>query len=171
LETGVSETPIDASPQRMLLTARSEYLEGFSRLLGLVRRELRIFDPDLSELSMNLPQRVEALVRLLRGSRTHRIYIAIHHTEHLTTRCPRLMTLLGSYPAGMFIRQTRGDAAKAQDCFVLADNEHLVRRPVATQPRGVLVLNDAKECQPIHDRFGEIWEASMPGVSANTTGL
>jgi len=167
----MSEAPIEASPQRTLLTARSEYLEGFSRLLGLARRELRIFDPDLSELGMNLPQRVEALARILRESRAHRIYIAIHHTEHLTTRCPRLMTLLGSYSAGMFIRETRGDAAKAQDCFTLADNDHLVRRPVAAQPRGVLVLNDARECQPIHDRFGEIWEASVPGVSANTTGL
>jgi hypothetical protein len=167
----MGETPLEASPQRTLLTARSEYLEGFGRLLGTVRRELLIFDPDLSELGMNLPQRVEALARLLRQSRTHRIFIAIHHTEHLTTRCPRLMTLLGSHTTGMFIRQTKGDAAKAQDCFVLADNDHLVRRPVATQPRGVLVLNDAKECQPIHDRFGEIWEASVPGVSANTTGL
>jgi len=167
----MSEAPGDASPQRTLLTARSEYLEGFSRLLGLVRRELRIFDPDLSELGMNRSQRVEALARLLRESRTHRIYIAIHHTEHLTTRCPRLMTLLGSYSAGMFVYQTRGDAAKVQDCFVLADNEHLVRRPVTNQPRGVLVLNDATACQPIHERFGEIWEASEPGVSANTTGL
>jgi hypothetical protein len=167
----MSEAPIEASPQRTLLTARSEYLEGVSRLLALARRELRIFDPDLSDLGMNLPQRVAALARLLRENRAHCIYIAIHHTEHLTTRCPRLMTLLGSYSAGMYIRETRGDAAKAQDCFVLVDNDHLVRRPVATQPRGVLVLNDAKECQPIHDRFVEIWEASVAGVSANTTGL
>ncbi|MGB7540481.1 MAG: hypothetical protein WBM28_00495 [Burkholderiales bacterium] len=167
----MSGAPIEASPQRTLLTAKSEYLDGFNRLLGLVRRELRIFDPDLSGLGMNLPPRIEALARFLRESRAHCIYIAIHDTEHVTKHCPRLLTLLGSYSAGMFIHQTLGDAAKVQDCFVLADNDHLVRRPVRAQARGVLVLNDPDECQPMHQRFGEIWEASVPGVSANTTGL
>ena len=71
----------------------------------------------------------------------------------------------------MFIYRTQGDAAKVQDCFALADGEHLVRRPVTTQPRGVLVLNDPKECQPMRERFDEIWESSEPAVSAATTGL
>ena len=39
------------------------------------------------------------------------------------------------------------------------------------QPRGVLVINDPKECQPMRERFDEIWESSVPAVSANTTGL
>jgi hypothetical protein len=64
-----------------------------------------------------------------------------------------------------------GDAAKVQDCFVLADGEHLVRRPVTAQSRGVLVIGDPKECQPMRERFDEIWESSEPAVSANTTGL
>jgi hypothetical protein len=58
-----------------------------------------------------------------------------------------------------------------QDCFVLADGEHLVRRPVTAQPRGVLVIGDPKECQPMRERFDQIWESSIPSVSANTTGL
>ncbi len=82
-----------------------------------------------------------------------------------------MIALLGSYTSAILIFQTHGDAAKVQDCFVLADGDHLVRRPVRTQPRGVLVLNDPKECQPMRERFDEIWESSLPGVSAITTGL
>ena len=78
---------------------------------------------------------------------------------------------MGSYTAGIRILRTQGDAAKVQDCFVLADDNHLVRRPVTTQPRGVLVINDPKECQPMRERFDEIWESCVPGVSVNTTGL
>ena len=91
--------------------------------------------------------------------------------EHVTKRCPRLITLMGSYTSALLIFQTRGEAAKVQDCFVLADGDHLVRRPVRTQARGVLVTNDPKECQPMRERFDEIWESSLPGVSAITTGL
>jgi len=167
----MNETPVDDAPERILLAAKNDYLEGFERLLGLARRELRIFDPDLSELDVNSTRRIETLTRFLRGSRTHRIYIALHDVEHVVKRCPRLITLLGSYTAGIFILQTQGEAAKVQDCFVLADGDHLLRRPVTTQPRGVLVINDPKECQPMRERFDEIWESSVPAVSANTTGL
>jgi hypothetical protein len=78
---------------------------------------------------------------------------------------------MGSYTTGIRIFRTQGDAAKVQDCFVLADGDHLVRRPVTTQPRGVLVINDPKDCQPMRERFDEIWESSVPEVSVNTTGL
>ena len=167
----MSDSPADAVPERILLQTRSEYPQAFERFLGLARRELRIFDPDLSELEMNSASRVQTLTRFLRGSRTHRIYIALHDVGHVTKHCPRLVALLGSYTSAILIFQTHGDAAKVQDCFALADGDHLVRRPVRTQPRGVLVLNDPKECQPMRERFDEIWESSVPAVSANTTGL
>jgi hypothetical protein len=167
----MDETPVDATPQRIVLGRRSEYLDGFGKLLQLARRELRIFDQDLSELEMNSLSRVEMLARFLRESRNRRLYIALHDVEHVAKRCPRLIKLLGSHSAAMFIYKTEGDAAKVQDCFVLADGEHLVRRPVRTQARGVLVLNDPKEGQPMRERFDAIWESSELGVSANTTGL
>jgi len=167
----MNESPEAPGPERMLLAARTDYVDGFERLLDLAARELRIFDPDLSELRMNDLARIETLARFLRGSRTRRIYIALHDIEHVTRRCPRLITLLASYTGSMSIYQTHGEAAKVQDCFVLADDRHLVRRPVTSQPRGVLVLNDPKECQPMRERFDEIWESSLPGVSASTTGL
>ncbi len=167
----MNETAAGAAPERTLLTARSEYVEGFNRLLGLVHRELRIFDPDLSELGVNSPQCIGMLSRFLRENRNHRVYVALHDTGHVTTRCPRLIALLGSHTEGLSIFRTQGDATRVQDCFVLADNDHLVRRPVRTQARGVLILNDPADCQPMRERFDEIWELSIPAVSANIAGL
>jgi hypothetical protein len=161
----------DAAPERTLLATRREYLEGLERLLGLASRELRIFDPDLSELGLNAEPKIARLRDFLHASRTHELYIALHETDFVTRRCPRLLTLLGSFPRQMFVHQTEGEARKAQDCFVVADDRHLVRRPVALQPRGVLVLDDPKDCGSIRDRFQEIWESSAPTVSPSVTGL
>jgi hypothetical protein len=161
----------DGAPERSLLQTKSDYERGFGRVLVLLRRELRIFDPDLSELQLNSAERVEVLSRFLRGGPNRRVFIALHDVDFVSKRCPRLIALLGVYASSIFIHQTVGDAAKVQDCFVLADGDHLVRRPVTVQPRGVLVLNDPKECQPMRERFDEIWESSEPAVSANTTGL
>ena len=161
----------EPAPQRALLATRREYLEGVERLVALVRRELRIFDPDLAELDLNAASRVARLRQFLQASRTHRLFIAVHDTDLLTRRSPRVLALLGSYPRQMFVHQTEGEALKAQDCFVVADDRHLVRRPVAAQSRGVLILDDPKDCGSIRDRFEEIWESSAPTVSPSATGL
>jgi hypothetical protein len=165
------EPPVEPAPERTLLQARSDYPRGFARLLGLVRRELRVFDPDLADLEVNSADRVEALARFLRGGVNRRVFVALHDVDYVNKYCPRLIALLGIYSSSISIYRTIGDAAKVQDCFVLADGDHLVRRPVTAQPRGVLVINDPKECQPMRERFDQIWESSLPAVSANTTGL
>ena len=167
----MAEAPAEAAPERTLLQTKGDYERGFGRVLGLARRELRIFDPDLSELQMNSAERVETLARFLRSGPNRRVFIALHDFDYVTRRCPRFMALLGIYASGIVVYRTLGDAAKVQDCFALADGDHLVRRPVTSQPRGILVINDPKECQPMRERFDEIWESSEPGVSANTTGL
>jgi hypothetical protein len=167
----MTEIPSGAAPERTLLQTRSDYQLGFGRVLGLARRELRIFDPDLSELEMNSAPRVETLSRFLRGGANRRVFIALHDVDYVSKRCPRFVALLGIYASSVLVYRTTGDAAKVQDCFVLADADHLVRRPVTAQARGVLVIGDPKECQPMRERFDEIWESSEPAVSANTTGL
>jgi hypothetical protein len=160
-----------AEPERLLLSTRREYLEALQRLIVLAQRELRIFDADFSDLKIESP-RTHALLRefLLRG-RDNRLYIAVHDTYYLRNYCPRLLHLLSRFSDRMFIHQTEGDAARAQDGFVLADKLHLVRRPVRAQPRAALRLNDESEGQGIYLRFSEIWDSSVPAVAATTSGL
>ncbi|MBS1219603.1 MAG: hypothetical protein H6R21_2736 [Proteobacteria bacterium] len=167
----MSEIDTPSQPKRTLITTRREYLDAVEMLFGRVRRELRIFDPDLSELSFNAQNRIDALRRFLSAGRMHRLVIALHDVEHVSTRCPRLIELLRIFPSALLIYRTEGEAARAQDRFVLVDEEHFVRRPVATQARGVVVLDDPHEAQGMRLRFDEIWESSTPGVAATTSGL
>lgn len=161
----------DLAPQRTLLATRREYLDGAERLLGLMRHELRVFDPDLADLGLNGAARIAQLRGFLHANPTRRLYVAVHDTGFVIRQCPRLLALLGSFPRQMFVHQTLGEALKAQDCFVIADDRHLVRRPVAAQPRGVLVLHDPVDVGSIRDRFQEIWDSSTPTVSPTVTGL
>ena len=170
-ESGMVEIESPPEPRRTLITSRGEYLEAVERLFAMVRSELRIFDPDLSELDFNGENRIAALRRILSGGRMHRVYIALHDVEHVKTRCPRLIELLLLFPSGLLIYRTEGEAARAQDRFVLADENHVVRRPVASQARGAVLLDDVNEGHGMRLRFDEIWENSIPAVSAVTTGL
>ena len=158
-------------PENFILTTRREYRDGVERLVRLVQFELRIFDPDLADLDMNTPQKCELLRAFLLRERDNRLYIAVHNTDHIRKYCPRVMNLLRQFSDRIFINQTQDDAAGLQDCFVLADKLHIVRRLVRAQPRGSLKLNDDREGQGMYTRFCEIWESSFPAVAATTVGL
>ena len=162
---------VQPQPERLALFTRMEYREALERLAALAQRELRIFDPDFSDLDINSQQKCDLLRAFLVRGRNNRLYIAVHDTDYIRNYCPRLINLLRQHSDRVFIHQTQGDAARVQDCLVLADKLHFVRRPVCAQPRATLTLNDDKESQGIFLRFSEIWESSVPAVSATTSGL
>jgi len=158
-------------PERRSIGARSEYLAAFDALVAGLRHELRVFDPDCVQLELNAPARADALRRFLLANRDNRLLVVVHDADHIRKRSPRFMRLLAEFSASITIHQSEGEAARAQDCFVLADMEHFVRRPVASAWRGVYAINDHHESRLIRERYDEIWQSSFPAVSATSLGL
>ena len=154
---------------------RFDTSQGFQaavdRLMEQPGRELRLFDPDGAALRLNDPQRIELLERFLIASRTRRLYLVVHSTDHLTRQCPRLLALLRRFSHAMQINQTHEEIREVQDAFLLLDAMHYVRRPLASLFRGAMGLGDENEGQALRGRFGEIWAASYPAVSSTTIGL
>ncbi|MCU0803702.1 MAG: hypothetical protein MUF79_01230 [Burkholderiales bacterium] len=156
---------------RVLIGTRREYRDAFDALLGLARRELRIFDPDLVQLGLDDPGRIARLEGFLRATRGNRLFVAVHEPGHLERHSPRLAQLVAAFSTDFAVHRTTGEAARAQDCFVLADAAHVVRRAVAAHPRGVFVRDDPHESALMRERFDQIWESSEPTSPPTTLGL
>jgi hypothetical protein len=149
----------------------AEFHGALDRLLAAPGRELRIFDPDLQALRLDTAQRVEQLRLFLAASRTRRIYIAVHDPGHLTKYCPRMMALLARFAHAIQVNCTHEEIRNLQDSFLVLDQSHYLRRPVAQLVRGALGLHDETEALVMRARFTEIWSASFPGVAGTTLGL
>jgi hypothetical protein len=158
-------------PQYRRFDTEAAWHEAIDRLLELAGRELRIFDPDLTSLRLNSPQRVAQFEAFLQASRTRRLFIAAHDTEHLTRRCPRMMGLLARYAHAIQINRTHEEIKNIQDSFLVLDARHYVRRPAVPFFRGAAGFDDEPEGLAMRSRFLEIWAASHPGVSSTTVGL
>jgi len=149
----------------------ADFQKAVDLLLEQAGRELRIFDPDLASLRLNSPARIAQLDRFLRASRTRRIQIAVHRTEHVMRSCPRMLELLKLFSHAIQINRTHEEIAGLQDAFMVLDTQHYLRRPVAEFYRGAIGLNDEAEALAMRARFMEIWSASYPGVASTTVGL
>ena len=158
-------------PDYQRFSGEAEFQLAVDRLLEQSGRELRIFEPDGAALRLNSPARVTQLENFLRASRTRRIQLVVHHTEHLTRQCPRLLNLLKLFNHAMQINRTHEEIQSLQDAFMVLDDAHYLRRPVAEHYRGAIGLHDENEALGMRSRFLEIWSASYPGISSTTVGL
>jgi hypothetical protein len=149
----------------------ADFQAAVDRLLEQPGRELRVFDPDLAALRMNDPGRIERFERFLLASRTRRLYFVVHNTDHLTRRCPRMMSLVARFSHAIQVNRTHEEIRELQDSFMVLDSVHYVRRPVAQFFRGAIGLGDETEGMAMRGRFMEIWAASYPAVSGTTVGL
>ena len=159
------------TPEYERFDSEAAWHQAIDRLIAHEGRELRIFDPDLTSLRLNTPERIGLLEAFLQASRTRRLFLASHDTEHLTRRCPRMMGLLARYAHAIQVNRTHEEIREIQDSFLVLDSSHYVRRPVAAYFRGALGLHDESEALAMRSRFLEIWSASYPGVSSTTVGL
>jgi len=167
----MSDPTEPVTPDYQRFDTEADFQTAVDRLLEQSGRELRVFDPDLEGLRFNSPARIERIERFLLASRTRRLYIVVHDPEYLTRRCPRGMRLLARFSHVIQVNRTTEEIREVQDAFLVLDAEHYVRRPVARFFRGAIGIHDETEALAMRSRFGEIWSASLPSVSATTLGL
>jgi hypothetical protein len=160
-----------AKPEYQPFSGDGEFQAAVDKLLVQQGRELRIFEPDGKALKLNSPERLALLEAFLRGSRTRRIQLAVHDTDHIVRHCPRMMNFLRLFTHVVQINRTHEEIHNLQDAFMVLDAQHYVRRPMAGRMRGAIGLQDENEAQAMRSRFLEIWTASYPGVSSTTAGL
>ena len=160
-----------APPQYERFEDEESFQRAVDRLLEQSGRELRIFDPDLSGLRLNMPDRIARMQRFLAASRTRRMYIAIHDPDYVMKYCPRMRDLLTRYAHAIQVQQTDEEIRELQDAFLVLDAKHYVRRPAARYWRGAIGIGDESEALSMRARFFEIWAASCPAVSPTTLGL
>jgi hypothetical protein len=147
-----------------------EYQQALDEVLTYARHQVRVFDYDLHEGGWNSPARFERLSQFLLG-RECKLHVVLHSTDFVARYCPRLLALLRQYTDKVAIHQTTTEARGASDPLLIVDDAFYVHRFHYEQPRAELALHAVAHAGVLIRRFDEIWQASMPAVTATVLGL
>ena len=153
------------------ISGTAESLAAIEEVIGVAEHTIKVFDISLSNRGFNSPARAEKLREFLVAARTHRLLIALHDTDLLERENARLLALLRQFPMSIEIHRTVGEATKARDPFVIADDHSVWHQLNYEQPRAIVATHSPADAAPIVQRWDEIWELSEPAVSATTAGL
>ena len=147
-----------------------EYEAVIDGLIPRTLRAIRVFDNVLTR-AWNSSARHEALRQFLLANRTNRLLIVVHDVAPIERECPRMVELIQQFGTAVRIHQTLTPAKGVYDPFVLFDANHYVHRFHYRHLRAAQGINDVAGTQLLLNRFDEIWEASVLGVTAGTSGL
>lgn len=147
-----------------------EFEALFDDMIAQTQSVIRVFDKALSR-EYNSPRRYEALRQFLLASRSNRLMIVLHETDPIERQCPRVIDLARQFSSAVKIHQTLRPARHVYDPFVIFDATHYLHRFHYDHLRAAQGMNDIIGTQQLLDRFTEIWEASAPAISSDTTGL
>jgi len=161
----------DSAIEHTRLDGITDYIAGLDTLCKLAQHDLYLFDKDFDGSGYNTEARYTTLRNFLLASPAHRLFVLAHDTAYLSTRCPRMMTLLHQFGTAMFIYQTPKNLQYISEPFSVADDAHYVRRFHFDDPRGILARNDPEKARALKSHFLEMWATSHPSVSTTRLRL
>jgi hypothetical protein len=147
-----------------------EYEDLTDALIGVTQRTLRVFDRSLSR-RYNTPGRAALLSAFLHGGRANELLVVVHDASGIARDCARLVQLHQTFGSAIKIRQTLKNVRHVYDPCVISDASHYLHRFHYDHMRAALGMNDPDEAGILLDRFGQLWEASVPVAVGGSTGL
>jgi len=149
----------------------SEFRAAFDALLAGTKRQLRVYDHDLSLLDIDDAPRLAALRALCVAGGGRRIELLLDDISRVARDHPRLMLLLRDFGHVLEIRQADPDAPRPDEAFVLADRHGVLLRADKSAVHGTLHPDDPGSATALHQNFEGMWQRAPASVSATTLGL
>ncbi len=155
-----------------LLTTWSEYDSAVQKILDLCACTLLVFDRDLAPLSLDRPERLAALVRLLTSvDHNKRLTIVVQRSDFVRQYSPQLMNLLRVYSPTLIIIHAPPHLDSLRDSLLIADGRHALVRFDRDQARARLTVDDFAQCAAHVQRFEAILAEGGDQLSSTTLGL
>jgi hypothetical protein len=163
-------TAADPPPQPArayrLITSFADSRVAIDEVIDAARTTLSIFDTNLERMGFGNPGRIARVRAFLLAGRAHRLRIVLHDTSHVERHEARLLALLRELPASIAIHRTLGEACRATDPLVLADDHSVWHQFHHDQPRASVALHASDDAKLLVERFDALWELSEQAVSS-----
>ncbi len=154
-----------------IITGEQLYHAAITLILQNAKRELLIFDQDLSHGGFSSLEKFNLLQHFLSDNIASELTIILQDAAFFQNKCPRLLKLLEVYGHKMRVHVTNASVKQVKDCFILADGKHYIRRIHIDQPRFRFALDDRQNTEALHNRFVELSEAIADAVTMRPLGL
>jgi hypothetical protein len=161
----------DPSPQRVLVTSRSDVVTAVLAVIQRARRGVRCLHRDLAPFALAHSAVVDALHALLHSARAGRVRLLADDTHWLDTQAARLRLLQRQFSHAVELRRTSVDDPVGDDAVLLADDRHLFALGRPPQGPGEIWFNNEPRARALVAEFDRRWETATHNLPVDPLGL
>jgi len=154
-----------------IISGEKLYSEAIDLILKRAQHKLLVFDQDLSHGNFASLEKSGFLQSFLNTNIASQLTIILHDASFLQNKSPRLLKLLVVYGHKMRVHITNTSVKHVKDCFILADDEHYIKRIHIDQARFKYAFDDRQSVEALNNRFLELLDATADIVTLKPLGL
>lgn len=163
------ETPNQDNYQRLETLADNR--QGAVAVAATAKRELALFSHDLEPLLYDKDDFIRTVQALATRSRMSRIRIVSIDPGASVRAGHRLISLAQRFSSYMEVRRAAKDHAQLAETFLVADEEAVLFRPIASRYEGYADMHAPLEARKFLRQFTDIWEMAEPDPEFRRLGI
>jgi hypothetical protein len=163
------ETPNRDNYQRLETLADNR--ASATAVAAVAKRELALFSHDLEPLLYDKDEFISVVQALATRSRMSRIRIVCIDPGASIRVGHRIVGLTQRFSSYMEVRRASHDHAQLAETFLVADEEAVLFRPIATRYEGFADLHAPLEARKYLKQFADIWEKAEPDPEFRRLGI
>jgi len=163
------ETPNQDNYQR--LETLVDNREAAAAVAAAARRELVLFSHDLEPLIYDKDGFTGAVQALATRSRMSRIRVVSIDPGAAVRAGHRLIALAQRFSSYIEVRRASKDHSQLAETFLVADEEALLFRPIASRYEGYADLHAPLKAREYRKQFEDIWEKAEPDPEFRRLGI
>lgn len=163
------ETPNQDNYQRLETLADNR--AGAVAVAAVAKRELALFSHDLEPLLYDKDEFVSVVQALATRSRMSRIRIVCIDPGASIRAGHRLIAVAQRFSSYVEARRASRDHAQLAETFLVADEEAVLFRPVATRYEGFAGVHAPLQARQHLRQFDDIWEKAEPDPEFRRLGI
>jgi hypothetical protein len=163
------ETPNDDNYKRLETLADNR--QGAVAVAAVAKRELALFSHDLEPMLYDKDDFIKTVQALATRSRMSRIRIVCIDPGVSVRTGHRLISLAQRFSSSVEVRRASKDHSQLAETFLVADEEAVLFRPIASRYEGYADTHAPLEARKFLRQFDGIWEIAEPDPEFRRLGI
>lgn len=165
--------PNDADTQTgpSVLKERDGIRDAIATLIGLARREIIVFAPQMDAHFFNNSQLARSLASFAARHHHNLARILVEDTSQVLRDNDRIVALCRRLAEFIQMRQVAEEHLGFREMFVIVDGASYLHQPDVTEYECVVEPGGRQRTVELRQRFQQMWDRSEPTLGLNTAGL
>jgi hypothetical protein len=171
IDTTAQQESAEPSTGPNILKSREDIRDAVAALIGLARRDIIVFTPQMESFFFNGAQLGQMFASFAARHRNNRARLLVEDAAQVLRDNDRLIGLCRRFAEFIQLRQVGEEHRGLREMFAIVDGVSYLHQPDITEPECIVEPSGRKYAADAKRRFDLMWDRSEPLTGLYVAGL